>query len=66
MECMMSESARKKREAERARADNWAKAGIGVGIGSAAIAAALLYVNHAKRKKDAPPKKPASIDSATD
>lgn len=28
----------------------WAKAGIGIGIGSAAIVAALLYVNHAKKK----------------
>jgi hypothetical protein len=27
----------------------WAKAGIGAAIGSAAIMAALLYVNHAKR-----------------
>ena len=28
------------------------KAGIGLGIGSAAIAAALLYVNHNKTKRD--------------
>jgi len=33
-----------------ARKANWTKAGIGVGIGSAAIVAALLYVNHAKKK----------------
>lgn len=30
----------------------WAKAGIGIGIGSAAIVAALLYVNHAKKKTE--------------
>lgn len=29
---------------------DWKKAGAAVGIGSAAIVAALLYVNHAKKK----------------
>jgi hypothetical protein len=28
------------------------KAGIGIGIGSAAIVAALLYSNHARKKRD--------------
>lgn len=28
------------------------KTGIGIGIGSAAIAAALLYVNHSKTKRE--------------
>lgn len=29
---------------------DWKKAGAAVGIGSAAIVAALLYVNHAKKR----------------
>jgi homoserine kinase len=33
------------------RKSNYIKAGIGLGIGSAAIAAALLYTNSAKKKK---------------
>jgi hypothetical protein len=32
------------------------KAGIGIGIGSAAVMAALLYANHARKKKSDKPK----------
>lgn len=41
---------------EAKRKSNLIKAGIGIGIGSAAIAAALLYTNSARKKKatDAP------------
>ena len=38
--------------ATRSKAGMWTAAGIGVGIGSAAIAAALIYANRAKDKKD--------------
>ena len=31
------------------------KAGIGIGIGSAAVMAALLYANHARKKKSDKP-----------
>ncbi len=37
---------------ESRRRANMLKAGIGIGIGSAAIVAALLYSNNARRKKD--------------
>ena len=37
---------------ESRRRANMLKAGIGIGIGSAAIVAALLYSNSARRKKD--------------
>ncbi|WP_219892676.1 hypothetical protein [Aquisediminimonas profunda] len=37
---------------ESRRKANMVKAGIGIGIGSAAIVAALLYSNSARRKKD--------------
>ena len=36
---------------ESRRRANMLKAGIGIGIGSAAIVAALLYSNNARRKK---------------
>lgn len=36
----------------RSKAGMWTAAGIGVGIGSAAIAAALIYANRAKDKKE--------------
>ena len=39
-------------EDEARRRANMLKAGIGIGIGSAAIVAALLYSNSARRKKD--------------
>lgn len=38
-------------EDEARRKANMLKAGIGIGIGSAAIVAALLYSNSARRKK---------------
>ena len=38
-------------EDEARRKANMVKAGIGIGIGSAAIVAALLYSNSARRKK---------------
>ena len=38
-------------EDESRRRANMLKAGIGIGIGSAAIVAALLYSNNARRKK---------------
>lgn len=44
-----SESAREAAEAKRKA--NLVRAGIGIGIGSAAIAAALLYANSARKKK---------------
>ena len=37
--------------AENRRKANLVKAGLGIGIGSAAIVAALLFTNHAKKKK---------------
>ncbi len=37
--------------AEAKRKANLVRAGIGIGIGSAAIAAALLYANSARKKK---------------
>ena len=37
-------------KADEAKKSKMIKAGIGLGIGSAAIAAALLYVNHNKAK----------------
>lgn len=39
-------------EDEARRRATMLKAGIGIGIGSAAIVAALLYSNSARRKKD--------------
>lgn len=39
-------------EAATAKKAKLVKAGIGIGIGSAAIAAALLYVNHNKVKRE--------------
>ena len=41
-------------EDESRRRANMLKAGIGIGIGSAAIVAALLYSNSARRKKGDP------------
>jgi homoserine kinase len=52
-----TQSTAPKSESEEAkRKSNLIKAGIGLGIGSAAIAAALLYTNNARKKKatDAP------------
>ncbi len=43
-------NAKKAAEASEAKKAKLIKAGIGLGIGSAAIAAALLYVNHNKTK----------------
>jgi homoserine kinase len=45
-------SAKQAAEAVEAKKAKMIKAGIGLGIGSAAIAAALLYVNHNKVKRD--------------
>lgn len=44
-------------EEESKRRANMLKAGIGIGIGSAAIVAALLYSNSARRKKGDTPTK---------
>lgn len=41
-------------EEDSRRKANMLKAGIGIGIGSAAIVAALLYSNSARRKKGDP------------
>lgn len=43
---------KKAAEANDAKKTKLIKAGIGLGIGSAAIAAALLYVNHNKTKRE--------------
>jgi hypothetical protein len=45
-------NAKKAAEAVEAKKGKLIKAGIGLGIGSAAIAAALLYVNHNKTKRE--------------
>ncbi len=45
-------TAKKAAEAADAKKGKLIKAGIGLGIGSAAIAAALLYVNHNKIKRE--------------
>jgi len=58
---------KRRKNADGRTLDNgWTKAGIGVGIGSAAIAAALLYVNHARRKAKNIPPKPTPEDHETD
>jgi len=46
-----SKSAPVTNDDEARRKANMVKAGIGIGIGSAAIVAALLYSNSARRKK---------------
>ncbi len=46
-----SSSAPPANDEESRRKANMLKAGIGIGIGSAAIVAALLYSNNARRKK---------------
>lgn len=46
-----SNSAPPSNDDELRRKANMLKAGIGIGIGSAAIVAALLYSNSARRKK---------------
>jgi multisubunit Na+/H+ antiporter MnhC subunit len=43
---------------EARRKGNLVKAGIGLGIGSAAIAAALMYSNYAKKKAPTTPPHP--------
>jgi hypothetical protein len=45
-------NAKQAAEDAEAKKSKLIKAGIGLGIGSAAIAAALLYVNHNKTKRD--------------
>lgn len=45
------DKAEKSEDDEARRRANMLKAGIGIGIGSAAIVAALLYSNNARRKK---------------
>lgn len=52
-------------EDEARRKTNMLKAGIGIGIGSAAIVAALLYSNNARKKKGEEkirPQPPADTD----
>jgi len=46
-----SKSSTPANEEDSRRKANMLKAGIGIGIGSAAIVAALLYSNSARRKK---------------
>ncbi len=48
---MMSDANSESKADEAKRKANLVKAGIGVGIGSAAIAAALMFNNYAKKKK---------------
>lgn len=47
----MSDEKSESKTDEANRKANLVKAGIGVGIGSAAIAAALMFNNYAKKKK---------------
>jgi hypothetical protein len=45
------QAAETEKRASDTRKSTLIKTGIGLGIGSAAVAAALLYVNHSKNKK---------------
>ena len=46
--------ARKKDDEDSKPIGKWIGLGVGAGIGSAAIAAALIYANRAKKGEDAP------------
>jgi hypothetical protein len=48
----VSETGGKADDEEAKKRAGLVKAGIGIGIGSAAIVAALLYSNHARKKRD--------------
>lgn len=45
---------------KRSKVGRWGKAGVGAAIGSAAVVAALLYVNRNKKDKEEAPKGPVN------